>query len=529
MVKYNLVLALCFVFQMAFAAGPTKYRVFFTDKGQQTFSADSFFHPNALARRARCGVAVNPTDYPVYKPYIQATQPLVDEILMQSRWLNMLVVYTDEQRAALISQLPHVDHIAKAPQLQAEVMAKADQTAQEDQKEKNERYAAFQLARMQGERFTNQNIKGQKVRIAVFDAGFTNTNKHAGLAHLQIEATYDFVKDASFVYDYSWHGTGVLGCIGGYFNQEQLTGLAPEATYLLARTERHPGEYLSEEENWLEAAEWADKLGADLINSSLGYTEPRYFVEQMDGEYTLVSRAAQMAFRKGIVVVTSAGNEGSGRWKYIGAPGDADSVLTIGGINPFTDYRTNFSSFGPSSDGRLKPNVTAIGIALTASENGYGRLSGTSFSSPLVAGFVACYMQAFPHQNQHEVFEAIQQCGHLYPYFDYLHGYGVPQAWKAMGEDNPVETARWSLNWENDSLFLVIDEAYHQKHLAQDSQYLDKMNNYLHVEGHNGILAYYAVLRLKSRRTALLSTNDYEQGQMVRVHFEGITQEARIE
>jgi subtilisin family serine protease len=175
------------------------------------------------------------------------------------------------------------------------------------------------------------------------------------------------------------------------------------------------------------AAEWADKNGADIINSSLGYTFQRYLPEQMNGKTAFVTRAAQFAVDKGILVVLSAGNEGESSWKRVTAPGDATGALTVGGIDPSTGIHIGFSSYGPSWDKRLKPEVTAYGRALVASKNGFATAEGTSFSSPLVAGFAACLKQKYPDITNTKLKEIICQSGDLWPYYDYAHGYGVPQ------------------------------------------------------------------------------------------------------
>lgn len=216
-----------------------------------------------------------------------------------------------------------------------------------------------------------------------------------------------------------------MSCIAGKTKNYQI-GLATGAEFLLARTESYT-EFFSEEENWLMAAEWADKNGVDIINSSLGYTGPRYLPENMDGKTAFVSKAAQLAVDKGILVVSSAGNEGTGKWKRIAAPGDATGVLTVGGIDPYTGIHSNFSSFGPSWDKRLKPEVCAYGTAIVSSRTGLVISEGTSFSSPLVAGFAACLKQRYPLLKNTELKELICRSGDLWPYFDYAHGYGVPQ------------------------------------------------------------------------------------------------------
>jgi len=179
--------------------------------------------------------------------------------------------------------------------------------------------------------------------------------------------------------------------------------------------------------------EWADKNGADIINSSLGYGGQRYSYKDMNGTQTLVSRAGNLAAKKGILVVNSAGNEGNGRWNFINAPADADSVLAVGGIHPFSGIQTPFSSVGPTFNNKFKPNVTAIAHVMAAQDDYIVETQGTSFSSPLVAGFAACVWQVNSDWNNMELFKALENGSDLYPYHDYAHGFGVPKAENFIG------------------------------------------------------------------------------------------------
>jgi len=213
--------------------------------------------------------------------------------------------------------------------------------------------------------------------------------------------------------------------------------LATGAEFLLARTEVSI-EPAREEVWWMQAVEWADKNGANIISSSLGYGDTRHKVSDMNGKKCLVSRAANMAASKGILVCNSMGNEGDKRtWRTLIAPADADSVLAVGGINPSDDKHTNFSSYGPTADGRLKPNVCAFATQCKVANpckdkkeecNSFTEASGTSFSCPLVAGFAACAWQKHRELTAMELKKAIERSADLYPYFDYAYGYGVPQA-----------------------------------------------------------------------------------------------------
>jgi len=289
-----------------------------------------------------------------------------------------------------------------------------------------------QLSIMQGDLFRQAGITGKGVRIAIFDGGFPNVDVLPCFKQVRdnnrIIKTWDFTRKKENVYGFSSHGTSVMCCIAGVDTSGKPFGLATDAEFLLARTEVN-SEPFSEEENWIAALEWADQNGADIVNSSLGYTFNRYFPYQMDGKTSFVSRGAAKAASKGILVVNAAGNEGDKEnWKIIGAPADADSILSVGGVDPENGLHISFSSYGPTVDGRLKPNVCAAGKAYAYGRKSPGVIYGTSFASPITAGFAACAKQTRPGIKAMDLLQEIQLSGHLYPYFDYAHGYGIPQA-----------------------------------------------------------------------------------------------------
>ncbi len=289
----------------------------------------------------------------------------------------------------------------------------------------------MQTELLEGREFALRGINGKGVKIAIIDAGFTGADTHPGLAHLfknhQIIATWDFIEKKEQVYHGNSHGTSVLSCISGIYNSIPV-GLAPEAGFLLARTEMN-GEPLQEEKNWAAAVRWAIDHGADIIQSSIGYSYHRYFQEDLDGKTSIAARAASEAARKGVLVINSAGNEGSTHWKTLGTPADADSIISVGAVDPYTAMVASFSSLGPTADGRLKPNVCATGTVLAFTSDGRARtMTGTSFAAPLITGFAACLMQLLPKASNMEILQLIEKSGHLYPYFDYSHGYGVPRA-----------------------------------------------------------------------------------------------------
>ncbi|TGE04252.1 S8 family serine peptidase [Hymenobacter fodinae] len=424
------------VAQPAPCAGSGRFWVVFTDKKGQQFSPTHYFAPQALARRQRQHLPIaDSTDFPVRPAYVASVQQQVSSVLLVSRWFNAVACQATPAQAASVRLLPGVRSVEALPEaalLPAERLVE-DQGASMTLSATDRQLARRQTLSLGGREFQVARLTGQGVRIAIFDVGFNGADQHVAFAHLRqrkaIVGTYDFLKHSPNVYQGGTHGTEVLSCIAGRLPDSTYLGLAPQAEFLLARTEQMYRERYAEELAWLAAAEWADRNGADIINSSLGYTTRRYFPEQMNGRTSLVARAAELAVRKGILVVNAAGNDGDDRqWRTVGTPADGDSVLAVGGIDPDTYLHIDFSSYGPTADKRLKPNVAAFGTVMAAAPGGYVRTQGTSFSSPLMAGFAACVLQQQRNLPVMTLFRQLQEAGSLYPYFDYAHGYGMPRA-----------------------------------------------------------------------------------------------------
>lgn len=444
----NLLLAIALFSNALYAQ--SAYWVMLTDKAGTTFDPYSYFDSKAIERyRLNNADLYDISNYPLNESYVHQIDAIVSsdrseqgssewnktEVFGQSRWFNAVAVTATPDQIAAIQQLPFVKEVvAIGNNLQLASRKEMFSPAEAEMPKHTD-----QLLRMQGDKFTDMGIDGTGVRIAVFDGGFHGVDTHKAFKHLRdnkrIIATWDFTKKQENVYDNHTHGTMVLSCIAGKMD-DRLLGLATGATFMLAKTEVDPEPY-KEEVWWTQAAEWADKNGADIINSSLGYTKDRHYTWQMDGR-SLVSRAANIAARKGILVCNSAGNSGDDtNWKIIGAPADADSILSIGGINPsLTNYsHISFSSYGPTADGRLKPNVCNFGYAECAdayNDTATTFAAGTSFSSPLTTGFCACALQLFRQRGYGtgamQMKSYVEQSADLYPYYDYALGYGVPQA-----------------------------------------------------------------------------------------------------
>ena len=426
------------------------YWVFLTDKQGTTFDPYSYFDAKAIERYQQNGADLyDISNYPLNSSYVSQVDALASEEVGCSRWLNAVAVMATPEQVARIEQLPFVSRVQRiGGEMQlASVSDLSDMSDQSDQSDLSDwPILTDQVMRMQGDKFRTKGIDGKGMRIAVFDGGFPRVNTHAAFKHLRdnhrILDTWNFPNKKSDVYGWNSHGLSTLSCITGIVGDEQL-GLATGAEFLLYRTEVEL-EPFKEEVWWMQAVERADKHGANIISSSLGYGKERYWTKDMDGK-SYVAKAGNLAAKKGILVCCSAGNEADTKeWKTIVTPSDADSVLCIGGIeSSLKHYRhINFSSFGPSADGRLKPNVSAFGHAKAAangSDESVRWVYGTSFSCPLVAGFAACAWQAMPGKTAMEMFQLIQQSADRYPYYDYALGYGVPQASFFVGEPRKID------------------------------------------------------------------------------------------
>ena len=442
---------LAFVLMFCGMQAQQAYWVFLVDKAGTTFDPYHYFDAKAIERYQQCGADLyDITNHPVSTAYEQGVSALATEEIGASRWMNALGVMATPEQIASIEALPYVLRVQPI-EGNGMVLASASSSLKLGEVSHSDGGVCLtgltdiahvdgpleaQLVRMGGKHFREAGIDGKGIRIAVFDGGFPQVNTHKAFKHLrdnhQIIKTWNFPNKKENVYGWNSHGTMTLSCIAGRMDSVDL-GLATGAEFLLARTEVEP-EPAKEEVWWQMAVEWADKNGANIISSSLGYGKERYYTKDMDGT-SYVAKAGNLAARKGMLVVNSAGNEADDKqWRTIITPADADSVLCVGGIeNSLTEYNhIEFSSIGPSADGRLKPNVCAFGYARTANvgkgDDQFHYVHGTSFSCPLVAGFAACAWQLSKGKTAMELFHEIERSGDLYPYYDYSFGYGVPQA-----------------------------------------------------------------------------------------------------
>ena len=417
----------CLILCQTSVSAQANYFVYFTDKAATSFDPHAYFDQKAIDRRIRQGLPLyDMSDLPVNPAYVQAVQSRVLRLRHILRWPNAVSI------TATPGQLGHLRKLDFIKEIHP-FSACGKQLSHFPENKPNPRFDTLLSQTrelMQLDVLEANGWTGKDVRVAILDAGFKGADTHPSLDHVRkagrIFATRDFYDGDEDVYHHSRHGTQVMSCIAGIYEGRQL-GCAKDAGFLLARTESENKEPAIEEDHWLAAAEWADKLGADILNSSLTYTHKRYTYEDMDGITAPVSRAAAMASRKGILVVCSMGNDGADKWKYLGAPADVPEVLSVGGSLPMMPQRIRFASWGPNAKGQLKPDISAPAFVVTANKGTkYTVSAGTSFSSPLIAGLAACILQRYPDRSRQFVFETILEMGHYFPYFDYEIGHGVP-------------------------------------------------------------------------------------------------------
>ena len=515
MKKLSLIILFAVLAQISFSQ--QKYWVFFTNKAGTTFNPYEYFDQKAIARRLKNDISLfDSTDFPVNTDYVNKISEQVEDVTSQTRWFNAVAVWAYEEQISVVENF----YFVKSTELISSQAEPAQYQYDTTLSKYDEDLLKNQLLRMEGNKFIENGFDGTGIRIAIFDAGFPGVDEVPAFEHIRDEnriiKTWDFTKNKEYVYHANHHGTMVMSCIAGKIDDKQI-GLATGAEFLLARTEIAT-EPFSEEENWLAAVEWADKNGADIINSSLGYTYHRYFTYQMDGKTSLVARAANLAAKKGILVVNAMGNDGDSDWKFVGTPADADSILSIGGTNPDTDYHTSFSSFGPTFDNRMKPNVVAYGHAIVATETGLSQSQGTSFSSPLVAGFAACAWQARPKLTNMEMKSEIEMSGDLFPYYDYAHGYGVPQASYFTEQNISLPDTTFKFELKNNFLFIIIDSQYVENYDYTENNYL-----FYHIENDEGYLDKYFLIDVYQKEATKIDLDEIDEKSKIRVYFKGFT------
>jgi hypothetical protein len=446
----------------AFAQGDgkyyNKYWVHFADKQDNGYSIENpseYLSPRALERREKFGIVIDSTDLPITEAYIEQVKLAGGAVLHRSKWFNAISVEVDDSNEVnAIRELPFV--IQMQPVAATKIQCLQGESDGPESRKSEVRSVAYgqsttQTTMVKGHYLHELGYKGEGMYIAVLDAGFERVDQISAFDslrhHNRILGTYDFVRVQENVYDLGSHGRNVFSIMAGNLPNEFL-GSAPSASYFLFRTEEGATEYKIEEDNWVAAVERADSLGVDLVNTSLGYTDyddptMSYTYSDMTGRIARISISATIAARKGMIIVSSAGNMGNSSWRYISAPGDADSILTIGAVNGSGSF-ARFSSYGPTADGRVKPDIVGmgqgtsyIGVSGTVEQG-----NGTSYSAPLLAGFVACLWQSNPTLQPQQLIQLVRESASSFSNPTDSIGYGIPDFQKAHYEilknQNPV-------------------------------------------------------------------------------------------
>lgn len=432
-----------------YPGGPTYlYRITLADKSGTPYSLqepEKFLSQRSIDRRQRQGLPLDSTDLPVSPIYINKVKALGLDVVGQSKWNNTLLLRSpNEYDIFRVYTLPFVRSIRQ-------VFSSPDSTTVSARAEVRQKFSPTdssatqpygkgwkQISMLNGQHLHGAGFRGQGMLIAIIDGGFMNADSIPAMRNISIVGSHNFVVPGTqSVFQELDHGTMVLSTMGtnqpGY-----MIGTAPEASYLLLRSEDGRTESLAEEDFWAEAAEYADSAGADVVNSSLGYhafdnKADNYKYSELDGNTALISKTASLMAHKGMILVNSAGNEAFfSSWKKINVPADAFDILSIGACDS-DSVNAMFSSLGYTADLRVKPDVTAMGVNSSVI-SGHGNLltaNGTSFSSPITAGLVACLWQAFPQLNAVGIINLVRHSADRYRTPDNVYGYGIPDFWKA--------------------------------------------------------------------------------------------------
>ena len=426
-----------------------KYRISLKDKAATEYSLkkpEKYLSAKAIERRRKQNLPIDSTDLPVCRKYIDEIRKQGVKIVVTGKWDNFVTVScNDSTLIDCIAALPFVLSTEKvwiSPGAGKPSMAtERDSVLNQPTIHPDSIYgrAITQIQMSNGDKLHEAGFKGQGMTIAVIDAGFHNVDKITAMQNIRILGTKDFVNQQADIFAESSHGMSVLSCIG-MNRPDIMTGTAPEASFWLLRSEDEYSEHLVEQDYWSAAVEFADSVGVDVINTSLGYysfddKSKNYKYRDLDGRHALMSRQASHIADKGMILVCSAGNSGAGSWKKITPPGDADNVLTVGAIDKRAVLAT-FSSVGNTADHRVKPDVVAVGVGsdVIRTDGNQGRANGTSFSSPIMCGMVTCLWQACPTLTAKEVIELVRRSGDRAGFPDNIYGYGVPDMWKAYND-----------------------------------------------------------------------------------------------
>lgn len=448
MKKTIVILSLFWVVFSTLKSQNNYYWVKFKDKNNSPYSLNNpnqFLSSRSVDRRITQHLLLDSTDLPITEKYIDSIRPFLTELKHRLKWLNVVVVKIDvPEYLDSIRHFSFVDSIggieffparSLTNKFSGEHLVELNQTASYA----TPYGAAYQQINMLNADLLHQmGFNGKGKIIALFDNGFHNvgTNPAFNAVRNNIFNTWDYVNNEADVYNEGDHGAQTFSCIGASISDKYL-GTAPTASFILNHTEDNSAEWIMEEYNWEAAAEVSDSAGADIFSTSLGYTTfddgtGDHYYQDLTGDKTVITHAGNMAYKKGIVVLNSAGNEGGAPWHYISSPADGDDVLAIGAVDS-AERVTNFSGRGPNFAGRIKPDICARG-AKSAVVNSLGFIAnsdGTSFSCPIMAGCFASLWSAFPDRSAQDIRDAVMISADNFWTPDNNHGYGIPNFYNA--------------------------------------------------------------------------------------------------
>lgn len=419
------------------------YWAFLTDKPAPD-AGRLYVSPQAMTNRAMLGLPLSqPSDLPLNPAYLVSLESLAHEVHTASKWFNAVCLDLTEAQAHQVAQLPFVKSLQPIEGAlgTTAIHVRDNETAYFD-------IDAFALEQINSDQLMQHSLNGTGVVIGLIDGNFFGADRNTSLQHVfadeRLLGYRDFVEpekqEAFFANpqaDEDFHGHAVWQMIAGHDTTDERTfGLALGAAFYLARTDHTVYESRAEEAHWVAALEWMDSLGVRLVNSSLGYSRgfdkrsENHRPGEMDGQTTLISRAAEMgAKEKGMIIITSAGNEGHLRgWGIVSAPADAPSVISVGATNRIGE-KPDYSGRGPAALAYLKPNIACFSNM------------GTSFSAPIITGMFACMLQKQPDLSVKEAHDLLERASHLFPYGNNYLGNGIPQVDRILSlMENPAQT-----------------------------------------------------------------------------------------
>lgn len=438
MAKYIFLIFFSIYSLSTYASDGYMFRIYLKDKGQTSYTIDKpekFLSKRAIERRRRQNISINNSDLPISSAYTNIIEEQGCTVVAQSKWLKTISIYcTDSLFVDKINKLDFVDSttfVWKGDTARTTTPALLRSKRIIERPKSKYGYGDVQIKTVNGDFLHQEGYKGKGLEIAVIDAGYTNLKDILLLDNVSIKGVKDFVFNGNNIFESSDHGLKVLSVLAS--NRPNIfIGTAPEAKYWLLRSEDSRSEFPIEEDYWATAAEYADSIGVDIINASLGYhtfnaPAKSYTHEQLDGKTAYITKAAEMAVSKGIFIEISAGNDGANPWEKLAFPSDAANVLTVGAIARDSTI-AYFSSRGLTADGRIKPDVVAVGLqtAVIASTGEVDLANGTSFSGPVMSGLAACLWQSAPNLTNIELLNIIRKSSDRYSTPDGVYGYGIP-------------------------------------------------------------------------------------------------------